>query len=69
MLVSTLFVLLYLYFINTLSEYDLNSLRVRKLGSGRKNFGTAIVRLDADVAEMFPTLMSRFILISTIQII
>ena len=36
-------------------EYDLNSLRVRKLGSGRKNFGTAIVRLDADVAEMFPT--------------
>lgn len=37
------------------SEYDLNSLRVRKLGSGRKNFGTAIVRLDADVAEMFPS--------------
>ena len=37
------------------SEYDLNSLRVRKLGCGRKNFGTEIVRLDADVAEMFPT--------------
>lgn len=37
------------------SEYDLKSLRVRKLGSGRKNFGTEIVRLDTDVAEMFPT--------------
>jgi len=37
------------------SEYDLKSLRVRKLGAGRKNFGTAIARLDADIAEMFPT--------------
>ena len=36
------------------SEYDLKSLRVRKLGSGRKTFGAAIVRLEPDVAQMFP---------------
>jgi hypothetical protein len=36
-----------------LDEYDLKNLRVRKLGSGRKNFGTAMVRLDPDVAEIF----------------
>ncbi len=36
-----------------LDEYDLKSLRVRKLGSGRKSFGTAMVRLDPDVAEIF----------------
>jgi hypothetical protein len=35
------------------TEYDLRSLRVRKLGSGRKNFGATIVRLEPDVAEMF----------------
>ncbi|MCU0568118.1 MAG: hypothetical protein MUF49_16150 [Oculatellaceae cyanobacterium Prado106] len=35
-------------------EYDLRSLRVRKLGSGRKSFGGATVRLEPDVAEMFP---------------
>jgi hypothetical protein len=37
------------------SEYDLKSLRVRRLGSGRKSFGGAIVRLEPDVAEMFPS--------------
>ena len=36
------------------SEYDLKSLQVRKLGSGRKSFGGATVRLEPDVAEMFP---------------
>ncbi|NEP13124.1 MAG: hypothetical protein F6K14_23545 [Symploca sp. SIO2C1] len=35
-------------------EYDLKSLRVRKLGSGRKSFGGTTVRLEADVAQMFP---------------
>ena len=34
-------------------EYDLRSLRVRKLGRGRKDFG-GIVRLEPDVAEVFP---------------
>jgi hypothetical protein len=37
------------------SEYDLKSLRIRRLGSGRKSFGTTIVRLEPDVAEMFPS--------------
>ena len=36
------------------SEYDLKSLRVRKLGCERKSFGETIVRLEPDVAEMFP---------------
>jgi hypothetical protein len=36
------------------SEYDLKSLRVRRLGSGRKNFGETTVRLEPDVAAMFP---------------
>ena len=36
-------------------EYDLRSLRPRKVGSGRKNFGgKPVVHLEADVAEMFP---------------
>ena len=35
-------------------EYDLHSLRVRKLGSGRKGFGGSTVFLEPDVAEMFP---------------
>ena len=35
-------------------EYDLQSLRVRRLGAGRKVFGGAIVRLEPDVAEVFP---------------
>jgi hypothetical protein len=34
-------------------EYDLKSLRVRKLGPGRKSFG-GVVRLESDVAEVFP---------------
>ena len=38
-----------------LPEYDLKSLRVRKLGPGRKSFGSEIVRLEPDVAEMFPS--------------
>lgn len=35
-------------------EYDLKSLRVRRLGPGRKSFGGAVVRLEPDVAEVFP---------------
>jgi hypothetical protein len=35
-------------------EYDLRSLRVRKLGSGRKSFGGVNIRLEPDVGEMFP---------------
>ncbi|HEY0079887.1 MAG TPA: hypothetical protein VGB73_14845 [Pyrinomonadaceae bacterium] len=34
-------------------EYDLRSLRVRKLGRGRKSF-SGVVRLEPDVAEVFP---------------
>ena len=33
----------------------MKSLRVRRLGSERKSFGTTTVRLDPDVAEMFPS--------------
>ena len=35
-----------------LPEYDLKSLRVRKIGSGRKSFGSEVVRLEPDVAEI-----------------
>ncbi len=35
------------------AEYDLKSLRVRKVGSGRKSFGRHVVRLEPDVAEVF----------------
>ncbi len=35
------------------SEYDLKSLRVRKLGPGRKSFGGSTVQLEPDVAEIF----------------
>ena len=35
------------------SEYDLKSLRVRRLGPGRKNFGGTTIRLEPD-AEVFP---------------
>ena len=35
-------------------EYNLKSLQVKKLGSGRKSFGSTTVRLEPDVAEMFP---------------
>jgi hypothetical protein len=37
------------------SEYDLKSLRVRRLRSGRNSFDGTIVRLEPDVAEMFPS--------------
>lgn len=36
------------------SEYDLKSLRVRRLGSERSSFGETTVRLEPDVAAMFP---------------
>ena len=36
------------------SEYDLKSLRVRKLGPARKSFSGTIIRLESDVAEIFP---------------
>lgn len=35
------------------TEYDLQSLQVRKLGPGRKSFGNA-VRLEPDVIAAFP---------------
>lgn len=35
-------------------EYDLRSLRVRKVGPERKSFGGSTVRLEPDVAEVFP---------------
>lgn len=35
-------------------EYDLKSLRVRKVGPGRKSFGQTTVQLDPDVAKVFP---------------
>ncbi len=35
-------------------EYDLKNLRVRRLGSERKSFGGSTVRLEPDVAEIFP---------------
>jgi len=38
---------------NIRAEYDLKSLRVRKLGAGRKSFGGSTVRLEPDVAEIF----------------
>lgn len=36
------------------AEYDLRSLRVRRVGPGRKGFGD-LVRLAPDVAAVFPT--------------
>ncbi len=35
-------------------EYDLKSLRVRRLGPERKTFGGSVVRLEPDVIEVFP---------------
>lgn len=35
-------------------EYDLTRLKVRKMGSQRKSFGDTIIKLDSDVAEVFP---------------
>lgn len=36
------------------SEYDLKNLKVRRMGAERKNFAGTTVRLEPDVAEMFP---------------
>ena len=36
-------------------EYDLKSLQVRKFGPGRKSFGGSVVRIEPDVAEVFPS--------------
>jgi hypothetical protein len=36
-------------------EYDLKSLKVRKMGAKRKSFGNTIIKLYTDVAEVFPT--------------
>ena len=36
------------------SEYDLTSLRVRKVGSKRTGFGKDFIQLAPDVAELFP---------------
>ena len=35
-------------------EYDLKSLRVRKVGPERKGFGEHFIQLAPDVAEVFP---------------
>jgi|LakMenEpi03Aug12_release.lakeMendotaPanAssembly.Ray.scaffolds.fasta_scaffold984109_2 hypothetical protein len=35
------------------SEYDLKTLKVRKMGADRQKFGDTVIRLDADVAEIF----------------
>jgi hypothetical protein len=35
-------------------EYDLRALRVRGVGARRKSFGGAMIRLEPDVAEVFP---------------
>ena len=35
------------------SEYDLKTLKVRKMGADRRKFGNTTIRLDADVAEIF----------------
>ncbi len=36
-------------------EYDLKSLEVRRLGSHRKSFGDGVVRIEPDVAAIFPS--------------
>ena len=36
------------------SEYDLKSLKIRKMGAKRKSFGETIIKLEPDAAEMFP---------------
>lgn len=35
-------------------EYDLSSLKVRKVGKDRKGFGEYFIQLAPDVAEVFP---------------
>jgi hypothetical protein len=37
------------------SEYDLKSMRIRKLGSGRQSFAGTNVQLAPDLAAMFPS--------------
>ena len=39
---------------NLRSEYDLKSLKVRKMGAGRKKLVGTTVKLEPDVAEVFP---------------
>ena len=36
-------------------EYDLTRLEVRRLGPGRKSFSGGVIRLEPDVAELFPS--------------
>ena len=36
------------------SEYDLKSLKLRKVGHQRKHFNGLTVRIETDVAEVFP---------------
>ncbi len=36
------------------SEYDLKSLKLRKVGPERTHFGGPTVRIETDVAEIFP---------------
>jgi Flp pilus assembly protein CpaB len=36
-------------------EYDLASMQVRRMGKDRKSFAGHTVRLEDDVAEMFPS--------------
>ena len=36
-------------------EYDLKRLEVRRLGPHRKSFGSGVIRLEPDVAAMFPS--------------
>ena len=36
-------------------EYDLKNLALRRLGPGRRSFGGSVVRLEPDVAEVFPS--------------
>jgi hypothetical protein len=39
-------------------EYDLKKLEVRRLGPQRKSFGGGVIRLEPDVAELFPSAAS-----------
>lgn len=39
-------------------EYALKKLEVRRLGPGRKSFGGEVIRLEPDVAELFPNAAS-----------
>lgn len=40
------------------NEYDLKTLKVRKMGTKRKKFSDNIVKLDSDVIEVFSTAQS-----------